>query len=54
MKKKSQRRSQETNSSVDKKNRRFQLRCGICPPNKGENANRKPRHGAKKPKYKTK
>lgn len=38
----------ETTSSIDKKERRKELRCSYCPPNRGENAKRKPRHGAKK------
>lgn len=36
------------------KHRRDTLRCDICPPNRGENAKRKSKHGAKTPKYKTK
>lgn len=28
------------------------LVCQICPPNQGENASRKPKHGVKKPKGK--
>ncbi len=43
-----------TNSSVDNKERRKLLSCSICPPNKGENAGRKAKHGSKKPKYKSK
>lgn len=38
----------ETNSAVDKKERRKELRCSFCPPNRKENANRKPKHGVKK------
>lgn len=30
------------------------LSCSICPPNKGENAKRKAKHGVKKRKYKNK
>jgi hypothetical protein len=30
------------------------LRCSVCPPNKGENASRCPKHGKKKPRYKDK
>jgi len=30
------------------------LRCSICPPNRGENASRKPKHGAQKRKSKNK
>ena len=44
----------ETNSTVVNRFRRGYLRCSICPPNKGENAKRKPKHGNKKPKYKDK
>lgn len=42
------------NSSVDNKERRNQLSCSFCRPNKGENAKRKAKHGNKKPKYKNK
>lgn len=45
---------ENTNSSVLKKIRRYFLTCRYCPPHKGENATRKPRHGVKKPKYKNK
>jgi hypothetical protein len=37
-----------TNSTVDDRSRRFDLGCSLCPPNRYENAKRKPRHGAKK------
>ena len=43
-----------TNSTVDDRLRRLDLSCSICPPNKHENASRKPAHGNKKPKYKNK
>ncbi len=33
---------------------RRQLSCSICPPNRGENAKRQPKHGAKKPRKKDK
>lgn len=33
---------------------RKELKCPICPPNKGENAKRKAKHGVKKRKYKNK
>lgn len=39
----------ETNSTVDKKLRRQYLSCPHCPPNRNENATRKPKHGVKKP-----
>ena len=32
--------------------RKKTLRCDICPPNRGENAKRKPKHGVKKAKHK--
>ncbi len=35
-----------------KEKRRKHQVCSICPPNKGENASRKVKHGIKKPKYK--
>lgn len=35
-------------SRVDKLERREQLRCSYCPPNRGENAKRKPKYGQKK------
>lgn len=41
-----------TNSTVDDRERRQMQSCSICPPNKGENARRKAKHGNKKPKYK--
>lgn len=43
---------QETNSTVDNRIRRKDLGCSFCPPNKGENAKRKAKHGNKKPKKK--
>ena len=46
--------SLETNSTVDKKIRRKLLSCSLCPPNRKENAGRRPKHGEKKPKYKKK
>jgi hypothetical protein len=43
----------EANSTVDKRKRRIaNLGCSYCPPNKGENAKRKAKHGSKKPKGK--
>lgn len=44
----------ETDSATYKKLNRKHLRCSICPPNRGENATRKAKHGVKKPKYKNK
>jgi hypothetical protein len=46
------RREREENASAHKKILRERQRCSICPPNKGENAKRKAKHGNKKPKYK--
>lgn len=37
-------------SAQDKVERRKDLRCSFCPPNKGENTKRRAKHGAKKPK----
>lgn len=45
------RKEAETNKELKVK-RQKQLRCSICPPNKGENAMRKAKHGKGKPKYK--
>lgn len=39
----------ETNTTVDRKLRRQLLSCPHCPPNRIENASRKPTHGVKKP-----
>lgn len=44
--------NENTHSKIDKIERREPLRCNICPPNRGENASRKPKHGVKKPKKK--
>lgn len=46
-------RKKNTNPSVDKKLHRFNLRCSICPPNKGCNSKHK-KHGARKPRHKDK
>lgn len=45
---------ENTNSTVDNRERRKDLRCSICPPNKGENAKRKSKRGKGKPKSKFK
>lgn len=38
-----------TNRKALKLKRRVQtLKCDICPPNRGENAKRRPKHGAQK------
>lgn len=42
----------DNNSTVDDRERRKKLKCALCPPNRHENAKRKPKHGAKKPKRK--
>jgi hypothetical protein len=44
----------ETNSTVDNRERRKALKCSLCPPNRKENAKRKPKHGKAKPKHKDK
>jgi len=46
------RRDKETNSTAYNRARRELLKCPLCPPNKGENAKRKPKHGARKPRGK--
>ena len=46
--------NEETNSSVDRKERRNLLRCSFCPPHGGENATRYGKHGKTKRKYKHK
>jgi hypothetical protein len=43
-----------TNSTVDDRERRLEQSCSYCPPNRGENAGRKAKHGAKKSRGKTK
>lgn len=51
------RREQEklnTNSTVDDRERRFDLNCSFCRPNQGENAKKRSKRGPKKPKYKDK
>lgn len=46
---------ENTNNTVDDRERRKKnLSCSYCKPNKGENASRKSKHGAKKPKRKDK
>lgn len=42
----------ESNPTVYNRLNRVKLRCAICPPHKGENASRKPKHGVKKSKNK--
>jgi hypothetical protein len=46
--------SKNTNSTVDDRERRFDLRCSFCPPNKYENVKNYKKHGKTKPKYKNK
>lgn len=49
-----QREKLNTNSTVDDRERRFDLNCSFCPPNRYENAKRRGKHGKTKPKYKNK
>lgn len=42
----------ETNRTVVNRESRQRLKCPVCPPNKGENSKRKPKHGSKKPRHK--
>jgi hypothetical protein len=42
------RRLNETEKEFKARRARKLLRCSICPPNRGENAKRKPKHGVKK------
>lgn len=42
----------EANSTVDDRERRQKLRCPLCKPNRGENAKRRSKRGAKKPRGK--
>lgn len=42
----------ESNPRTIKLKNKKKLRCSICPPNRGENASRKPKHGVKKQKHK--
>ncbi len=44
------RREPLTPRQIRAKERMAKLNCAYCPPHKGENAKRKPKHGAKKPK----
>lgn len=43
-----------TNNTVDDRERRLDLRCSFCRPNKGENQKNHRKHGKGKPKYKSK
>jgi hypothetical protein len=43
-----------TNSTIDDRERRKDLRCSLCPPNKYENKKNYKKHGVKKPKKKDK
>lgn len=45
-------REETSNPQVYRKLKRQDWRCPLCPANKNENANRKPKHGKGKPKYK--
>ena len=42
----------EANSRSEKLKNKKHLNCSFCPPNRGENATRQPKHGVKKPKHK--
>lgn len=48
------RRDKEDNPSAYNKARRELLGCSLCPPNRVENAKRRPKHGRTKPKGKDK
>lgn len=41
------------NKTVKHQEFKRKLKCPVCPPNRGENSKRKPKHGTKKPKAKT-
>jgi hypothetical protein len=43
-----------TNNTVDDRERRLNLHCPLCRPNKGENKKTYRKHGVRKPKYKDK
>jgi hypothetical protein len=43
-----------SNSTVDDRESRFDLNCSFCRPNKGENQKNFRKHGKGKPKYKNK
>jgi len=45
---------EESNNTIDDRQRRLDLNCSRCPPNRKENAKRKGKHGTKKRKYKQK
>lgn len=45
---------ENTNSAVDDRERRKELSCSVCKPNRGENKKRVGRYGKSKPKYKNK
>lgn len=44
----------EVNPTVANREKRKELRCSFCPPNRGENCKHKGKHGKGKPKYKSK
>lgn len=44
----------KTSREIKMEKRKDDLVCQFCPPNAGENAKRKPKHGNKSPKYKNK
>lgn len=43
-----------SNPRVDNLERRLDLKCSFCPPNKGDNSKHKGKHGKGKAKYKSK
>lgn len=44
--------NENSNSTVDRKERRKLLKCSFCPPHSNENASRYGKHGKTKRKYK--
>lgn len=50
----SKRDKENTNNTVDDRERRKDLSCSYCKPNRGENAKCRRKHGKTKPKYKDK
>lgn len=46
--------NRDTNSTVDDRERRMDLSCSFCKPNRGENQKNFRKHGKGKPKYKDK
>ena len=46
--------TKNSNNTVDDRERRLNLSCSFCRPNRGENTKRRPKHCRTKPKYKNK